>query len=263
MDGELDTLTATDEYSVVYNTLRTAENSVVELRFNGDYVVRAVELDRDQFYPAVDGSLNDRIGGEDVYEVTLDADTSELRLQGRTLYVLADRDDRGLTFVSDAKAVVIQDEDRNSGVISEYDSVSAALSALAEPDDEEDTPGQQYDGQITAILNSQGVAEWIVFNNYSDLTSNSGAGTSSGRYTSTVDYRTSSVSVVYRRPTSGADPTENGVRASVSDALAAQNYVVTSWGDTTIRFGSETGRDIIVSDSQGRIQEFNVKMEIQ
>ena len=179
MDGEVVTLTATDEYTDVFNTLKNSTNSVVELRFNGDYVVRAVDLEADQFYPAAGGSLNDRIDGQDVYQITLtNSDNSELRLQGRTLYVLENRDDRGLTFVSDAKAVVIQNEDKKTDVISEYDSVAAALSALADAD--KDTPELEYEGQITAILNSQGVAEWVVFNNDSDLTSNSGAVAPSG-----------------------------------------------------------------------------------
>ena len=174
MDGELVTLTATDEYSDVFSVLSDAtyNKHVAELRFNGDYVVKAVELKDEQFYTKDD--LKDPIDSQDVYEVTLTAkDKSELRLQGRTLYVLENRDDRGLTFVSDAKAVVIQDEDKKTDVISEYDSVAAALSALADAD--KDTPELEYVGDITAILNSQGVAEWIVFDNGSKLESNSGA----------------------------------------------------------------------------------------
>ncbi|MCI9156633.1 MAG: signaling protein, partial [Lawsonibacter sp.] len=91
-----------------------------------------------------------------------------LRLQGRTLYVLDGQHDYGVDFIRDAKAVVIQREGTltdNSKKVRAYGSVQEAIDSLGDADKTtQDT--KEFKGIITAVLNSQGVAEWVVF--YSD-----------------------------------------------------------------------------------------------
>ncbi|EOS65430.1 S-layer homology domain-containing protein [Oscillibacter sp. 1-3] len=96
-----------------------------------------------------------------------------LKLQGRTLYIDASQHDYGVDFVRDAKAVVIQPE----GYVDEqgaqkadmetraYSTVQEAIDSLGDADTTS-AATKEFRGIITAVLNSQGVAEWIVF--YSD-----------------------------------------------------------------------------------------------
>ncbi len=93
-----------------------------------------------------------------------------LRLQGRTMYVLDGQHDYGIDFVTGAKAVVRQME----GNVAQndldwknraYSSVQEAIDSLGDADPTSpDT--KQFKGIVTAVLDSRGVAEWIVF--YSD-----------------------------------------------------------------------------------------------
>ena len=91
-----------------------------------------------------------------------------LRLQGRTMYVLDGQHDYGIDFIRDAKAVVRQPE----GTVNDWSMKNHAYSSVQEAIDSlgDAVPGTQdtkeFKGIITAVLNSQGVAEWIVF--YSD-----------------------------------------------------------------------------------------------
>ena len=164
MDGQIVTLTARSKYTDIFNTLEANQDKVVELRFDGDYVV-GVKTDLDIYSDYKTNPIND----EDVYRVELNGDKSEkdaLSLQGRTMYARANQEDYGLTFTSDAKAVVIQKEN-NKVVKTEFDSVSEAIDRLADADKNHD--GLQYDGVITAVLDDRGVATWVVFNNSASL----------------------------------------------------------------------------------------------
>ena len=179
MDGEEVTLTATGDYTDVFSVLRKNWHHFVELRFNGDYVTEARPIATEDIYGDTLSEIYARISGQDVYDVDLNKSaSSELWLQGRTLWVLPDQADRGLTFASDAKAVVIQTEDDET-VISEYGSVAEAYSTLADADD--DPKALNYEGQIAAVLNSQGVAQWVVFCNDHGLTSNPGINAPTGK----------------------------------------------------------------------------------
>src|SRR5699024_974274 len=82
----------------------------------------------------------------------------------------------------DAKAVVIQDENRDKDVVTNFGDVESAVNYLVDPDDT--TSVKEYSGKIVAILNSSGAAEWIVFDSDTPLTTG-GSGT-----THTEDYIT-------------------------------------------------------------------------
>ncbi len=71
-----------------------------------------------------------------------------------------------------------------NGVKTQYDSVADAIAALGDP--ATGTPELEYKGRITAVLNSSGVAKWVVFNSDKPVTTGSG-NTGNGReYTITV-----------------------------------------------------------------------------
>ena len=84
-----------------------------------------------------------------------------LNLQGRSLWVLNGQTDHGIDFTTDAKAVVIQPEN-NKLETRAYSSVQEAVDSLSDAIDP-NTEVKEFRGIITAALNSQGVAEWVVF----------------------------------------------------------------------------------------------------
>ena len=143
----------------------------MELRFDGDYVTSIKAVKAEDVYT----NMKVAIDGEDVYQmVGLTANTSTLNLQGRTMYITANREDVGLAFASDAKAVVIQDENKKSDVKTEFTSVGSAISHLADADT--NTAGTQYAGNIYAVLNSNGLAQWVVFDSATPLNTGSQGG---------------------------------------------------------------------------------------
>ncbi len=182
MDGQVQTLTAKSKYLDTIRALRDDKDNddgIVELRFDGDnYVVDVKDVDDiygNNEYDKVTGTKPTYdISEYDVYDVTKG---NELTLQGRSLYVLADRTDNGLALTNDAKAVVIQDENNKTDVKTEFSSVSAALSHLA--DRQPNKPGLQYSGRIIAALDNTGAATWVIFDSNTKLTTGSSSDSSS------------------------------------------------------------------------------------
>ncbi len=174
MGGQIQTFTAKSKYQSTIQALRPG--TVQELRFDGDYVTTIKTLDADDLY------INNaaQIDGESVYQMTgLTAGINTLNLQGRTMYITAGRNDVGLALASDAKAVVIQDENNKLDVKTEFSSVGAAIAHLADPDNNTSN-GTQYAGNIYAVLDSNGVAQWVVFDSSTALNTGSQAGSGSG-----------------------------------------------------------------------------------
>ena len=154
MGGTVQTLIARSDYQDVISVLKNNKDKVVELRFNGDYVVsaKAVPVDVDSFEEAIDDQT------DEVFDVDTDQylnDMVTLYLTGRTLHT-GDRS-TGLTFVADAPAVLHQ-KVRGEWKNIEYSSVQEAYDNLA---DASAAAGLQFEGRIVAVLNNQGVAEWV------------------------------------------------------------------------------------------------------
>ncbi len=191
LGGEKQTLTAASKYPSTITELEVGK--VQELRFDGDYVISVKDIPAADIYNTSDYRNGIKIDDEEVYFVDVDnrARGEALRLEGRTLYT--DTFDVGLTLTSDAKAVVIQDENNKKDVKTNYATVAEAVAALGDPST---ATGKQYVGRIIAVLNSQGVAEWVVFdsdtairtgsdNGYVDDSSNI-LNAEANRYTMTV-----------------------------------------------------------------------------
>ena len=240
LDGKIQTLTVESEFASTINALRPGH--VQELRFNGDYVTDVENIPDNEFYD--DYTKQIQAGDETVYEFghkpgdsTYECtdshstwayaseydhrlDAANLHAIGRTLYL--GNGDYGLTFVSeDVPVVVIQPVDRWSNKVkTEYTSLSAALASLGDADDT--TPGLQFKGRLTAVLDSRGVAEWLVIN--SDTTIYTAPGG-----TVRPDSRTMTVNV-----------TMVGMSGTYPVTLGYQTYTVTNGQDIypTAAFGN-------------------------
>ena len=167
LNGQIQTLTAKSKFSSTINSL--TKGTVMELRFDGDYVTSIKAVKAEDVYT----DMTKPIDGQDVYKMeNLASANTTLNLQGRTMYITADRKDMGLAFISDAKAVVIQDENNKTDVKTEFTSVGSAISHLADADT--NTAGTQYAGNIYAVLDSNGVAKWVVFDSATALNTGNG-----------------------------------------------------------------------------------------
>ena len=164
LDGEKQTLTARGDYNSTIALIDRGD--VVELRFDGDYVVDVRTIDNDNIYGnraaySNKNDLTENLNGQDIYSMLdLSANSYVASLQLNTLYITENRSDRGLAIASGAKAVVIQSEN-NKEVITNCSSVSEAVSRLGDPNTS--TTIKEYAGDIVAVLNSNGAAEWVVF----------------------------------------------------------------------------------------------------
>lgn len=203
VNGEKTTLTVKSKYENVFTGQQTVELNKympVEVRYDGDYVTEIKTIDPNKIF--TDNSVERKIGDMKIYDVgcvlgkewtvadngmttIVDPTASALEntelsdraahrldgrieLQRRTLYVERDHQypDVGLALAEDAKAVLIQPE---NGKITETNcaSVEEALGRLADRD--RDADGKQFKGRIMAVLNSNGVAQWLVIFSDSNL----------------------------------------------------------------------------------------------
>ena len=188
LDGEKQTLTARSSYNDTIRNLTVG--NVVELRFDGDYVVNVKAVDNDDIYgnqtvtPPYhnQGNINRNLDGEDIYLMKALSDTNNVvSLQRNTLYITENRFDVGLAIARDAKAVVIQDENQKTNVVTNFPDVESAVNYLVDPDS--NSPEKEYKGAIMAVLNSSGAAEWVVFDSDTPLlTGSQGPVTGSGKY---------------------------------------------------------------------------------
>ena len=155
MGGTVQTLTARSDYQDVITVLRANDDRVVELRFDGDYVVSAKAVDKDvvTFEQGIDEK------NDEVFDVETNVagvpNMVDLYLSGRTLHT--GNRSTGLTFIADAPTVLRQ-QIRGSWENVEYGSVQEAYDNLA---DASTAAGLQFQGRIVAVLNTQGVAEWV------------------------------------------------------------------------------------------------------
>ena len=198
--GEKQTLTAKSKYKSTISEL--VPGTVQELRFDGDYVASIKKVDK-----VYKDFTSDKIEDFDVYamtEVNANSTPNTLMLQGRTLYVTANRRDVGLGLAAGAKAVTIQDENKETKVATNFSDVASAIAHLA--DAQPNTDGFQYDGKVFAVLNDNGTAEWVVFVNDTALqtgTNNNQGGGSGALYnynSMVTEWGQAYVSLTYNRP---------------------------------------------------------------
>ncbi|MCI9243852.1 MAG: signaling protein, partial [Lawsonibacter sp.] len=166
-----------DDEESIYDVVLTGDSNTANVTFN--YVTR----------PRT--NLVEHTSSGKTFKTTQEG---TLRLQGRTLYVLDGQHDYGIDFIRDAKAVVRQHEgyiDNAGKAVSDwktraYGSVQEAIDSLGDAD--KATGEKEFKGIITAVLNSNGVAEWVVF--YSDTVAETKSDTGIGQATIDVEIRT-------------------------------------------------------------------------
>ena len=217
MGGKKVTLEARSKYQSTVDELIRGLNSVVELRFDGDYVtsVKPVTSIMSTFE-----TLN-----PDNYEV-FDVDTNQyandfvnLYLNGRTLHT--GNQSTGLTFVSGAPTVLKQTIN-NKSTTTEYNSVEEAYNDLADAKPNETVnPGLQFQGRIVAVLNSQGVAEWVYI--ISDTPVSSG---NQGGYQDEHNYGSMAAGVVTAHIYGVVNPGDPAVSAVATEYLESLGYTV-------------------------------------
>ena len=202
VDGAEQKLTVKSKFANTINSLLPGH--VQELRYTDEYVTSIKNVGTTKFYTSPAAEINENV--HEVYDVghvhhfsecvtstdcsftgytyptsaRLSAATApDLHVEGRTLKLgLDSAADHGLTLVSESTpAVVIQYED-NEKETRYYSSVSAALSSLGDADGNYTDGKLGFAGRITAVLNSQGVAKWVVIN--SDTPVNTKAGNLTG-----------------------------------------------------------------------------------
>ena len=109
----------------------------------------------------------------------MDSNGATLSLDGRTLHFNADLDQYGLFFASDAKAVVKQYVNKDWQTV-EYGSVKEAYSTLADMDGNT-VNGLTFKGEVVAVLDSNGVAQWVFFYDKTPVSSGNQPNYTNGR----------------------------------------------------------------------------------
>ena len=184
VEGEIKTLTVKAEYGTVFTELQkvitgavnVGTGAMLELTYDKDgYVVDALVLTDEMTY---DSKTEDFIYGNneytdkteytdeyDVYLVDVGVNKyvsdgrATMSTNGKTLWLTGK--DYGLTIAEGAPIIVVQNVENEKGDVVEtevevYTNFNAALKALAYEN--------VFEGQIGAVLNSKGTAEYVVLN---------------------------------------------------------------------------------------------------
>jgi hypothetical protein len=191
VNGEKTTLTAKTKYP---SSAMLSPYTVQELRYDGEYVTDVKGVNNSKFHTSNETNAN--IENRDVYDVghvagtawvndttgIMDATSATLvggngaqsgriddtlDLQGRTLKTKSGSE-VALALARDAKAVVVQMEN-GSREVTNCASVADAIARLA--DRNVNTAGVQFKGRIVAVLDTLGVAQWVVFISDTELVS--------------------------------------------------------------------------------------------
>ena len=182
VDGEIKTLTVKTEYTSVITKIRTnivtGEGAMLELTYDKDgYVVDALVLEdgmkydgenkEDFIYGSKDKEYtNPKEYAENykVYLVDVDEETGlKTNTAGNTMWInVENATDNGLAINAGAPIIVVQDVYSADGKtyleteVEVYTNFNAAFKALAKED--------MFKGQIGAVLNEKGTAEYVVLN---------------------------------------------------------------------------------------------------
>ena len=169
-EGEYKTMTVKTEYKNVISAIQ----SVVDKAALGEPALLKLTLDNDGYITDVkilqdadegvygNTELKDEkdIDPKDYDVYMVEATKAKLKAIGRTLYSNANGD-VGLTLVSGAPVIVLQEDADGDYSVEEYTSIAQALDAVENSD--------SYTGVIAAALNDKGTAEFIVLSSATQL----------------------------------------------------------------------------------------------
>ena len=272
VDGTIQTLTVQSKFSNTIKDLRPGH--IQEVSYTGDYVVRIKDVSDTKIYSNPYSSQGgDRIDPDDheVYDVghvgsdhnfspapdpvdfpywdcgdSDDAtyatgyrnriDVSDLKLDGRTLY-LSKGDDYGLLMANTSTpTVLIQNEGGKRNVKTEYSDVKSAISAMEDANGI--VAGFGFKGRITAVLDAQGRAKWVVIKSDTTVPVASGGNASNTSSATTVSL--------------------NGTTATFDNPCTFDLYLLTesgSWSNLG-RYSTGAGNTVTVPTVIGRTYRF-------
>ena len=247
VDGEIKTLTVKDSYSkVIYKTLvneiKTGVGALLELTYDKDgHVVGAeVRKDADKDIYGNNEYTNSEKYTENykAYLVNVNEEALKTNTAGNTLWVdLKDKTDNGLAISAGAPIVVIQDivdEDDTTNVLETvvevYPNFNAAFKAMGLDKDE------KFSGQIAAVLNDKGTAEYVVMNCMPDteVEIDDGSNPVSGKYS--IKYANLKEKKVYVVVNNGS--TE---KAPTDVTVELQSYISGEWKTHSTVKDAESG----------------------
>ena len=172
-ENEVKTLTVKEKGTTVLkqrinNSILYNKNAMYKLTYDADGYVIGAELCQDKdanVYGGTEFNASTKIdpNTHKVYDVRHSYEDAQLMAIGRTLYVSnKTAKDVGLTIDAGATIVLIQREDTVDGAIlvEEYTTFAQAIDAL-----EDSIPGTKvvdFKGEISAVLNDKGTAEYVV-----------------------------------------------------------------------------------------------------
>ena len=169
-EGEYKTMTVKTEYKNVISAIQgvvdkaaLGKPALLKLTLDNDGYITDVKILKDAdegVYGKTDLENEEDIDPKDYDVYMVEATKAKLKAIGRTLYSNADGD-VGLTLVSGAPVVVLQEDADGDYSVEEYTSIAQALDAVENSD--------SYTGVIAAALNDKGTAEFIVLSSADKL----------------------------------------------------------------------------------------------
>ena len=244
VDGEVKTLTVKAEYDVfttlkgnIFNAVGVGKGAMLELTYDEDgYVVDADVLN--DWDSVVYGNHEFKNAYKytedfDIYQINVPFWPLKANVAGNTLYFdVTFGTDNGLAINAGAPIVVIQDVYDGSKYleteVETYTSLNSALKSLAW--------GDKFVGQISAVLDDKGVAEYLVLNSALEVQVETDDGSTPDGYTATVNTNTLTVTVDVPKTWGSWYNTEKFLTAAV-EALDEAGYEVTDM-ERNGRFGT-------------------------
>ena len=169
-EGEYKTMTVKTEYKNVISAIQgvvdkaaLGEPALLKLTLDNDGYITDVKILKDAdegVYGNTELKNEEDIDPKDYDVYMVEATKAKLKAIGRTLYSNADGD-VGLTLVSGAPVIVLQEDADGDYSVEEYTSIAQALDAVENSD--------SYTGVIAAALNDKGTAEFIVLSSATKL----------------------------------------------------------------------------------------------
>ena len=272
LNGEIQEMTIKSKYTSTVMNLRP--DTVQELILDGEnYVTKINSIPNaagttyikgtNEVFDNQELNAGTAVTDFDVYDVTCSV---ALSLEGRTLHIDPTYDKNGLFFSRDAKAVVSQSVNGERDEV-EYASVQEAYSVLADADNNT-ANGLTFNGRIVAVLDANGVAQWVFFYDNTNV--------SSGNQPNYTNGKLDVLGLTFTPGAAGANGTFNvnvatkeswGANGTYTVTIYSGNYVVgtlsttngaatagmswTSYVNATVGTASGTYRVVVTSNADG------------
>ena len=240
----------------VYDNVDFNSTAVTSLKDYDAYHIMTRFADRNY------SSLYDHVSNTDTL-TGLNPGTTNINLafQNNTLRYTTRNNDIGLPVTKDAKAVVWQ-KINGSGTWTDYSSVAAAYAMLNDADGDSTTNvngAKQFDGEVIAALNSNGVAEWVVFIDYTPTQGKNPSypgGSVTGNYVTDIEINGAFLNIE-RTNVVAPDTSVSMVQsqAEIINWLASNGYTVlnaATVGTKVPAAGAHVGATITALDANGR-----------